>query len=125
MLLASIAVPFIAHTCLKTNHTDISILSTKAFCHHSVKNECHNSNVVSIEKQSNCCKSFSGTIEADTDLVVSSIVQFQTVIAVLPILKIFENVEKTYTYSPQKYTDVVASLKKQVPLQLMQQSFLC
>lgn len=117
--------PFVAHTCLKSNHTDFSFLGSKAFCHHSDKNNCHKQKVVLIEKDNNCCKSYTGTIEAEANLVVSNIAQFQAVISILPTVQIFKEIDK-YCYSPNNnYSDDVALAQSQVPLQIMQQSFLC
>jgi len=126
MLLASITIPFYTHTCLKSNTTEISFSKNMNSCSmETTQVKCHTEKHTSFTKKSKCCKSFNGSIDANADLIISSVVDFQIDIAVLPLNLLFEKeISPNYSnYLNNHHHYVVA--KEQVPLQIMQQSFLC
>ena len=125
MLLASITIPFYAHTCLKSNTTEISFSKSVGSCSmETTQVKCHTEKHASFTKKSKCCKSFNGTIDADTDLIISSVVDFQVDIAVLPLNPLFEKETLSNFSNHLNNNHHYIVVKEQVPLQIMQQSFL-
>lgn len=91
----------------------------------TTQDKCHAEKHASFTKKNKCCKSFDGSIDADTDLIISSIVDFQVDIAVLPLNILFEKEDSPNFSNYLNNNHHYVVVKEQVPLQIMQQSFLC
>lgn len=120
VLMASIAIPYSAQTCLMSSQTNIQLLSKSEKCCKSEKQ------IILNETQLNkasCCIIDNGVLEIDVELVFSSLNSF---IPYLPT-QLFQFESRNDLIIPTKSIapPIVAENSSYVPIRIMQQSFLC
>ncbi|MEZ4979076.1 MAG: hypothetical protein R2772_07240 [Chitinophagales bacterium] len=120
MLLASIAIPYTAHTCYISNQKDISVLSFKDKCHADPLDSCH-SKQAHFDKKS-CCGIEKGLIDFKTELYPSLAKSF---VAKLSFVEI-KLVLLTGLYSTNTtYAKEVHLQRDLIPLHIALQQFRC
>lgn len=119
VIMASIAIPYSARTCLMESETNISFISQNDTC--CIDKKQVKVKEATIEKPS-CCIFENGFIDIDVALVASSL---NTFIPYLPT-EIFQFESRNELINYDKiFPQIVAFNTSSVPIRIMQQSFLC
>lgn len=118
-VLSSMAIPYSAHTCLVSQQTHIQFMGLEDDCDTPIHDNQTNYPTV---KKSKCCLVNNGLIDVDLELVFSSL---NTFIAFTPVqIKTFKPYIVLDTPSNKK-TIYIAHNREEIPIRIMQQSFLC
>lgn len=120
MLLASIAIPYTAHTCYISNQKDISVLSLKDTCHSNPLDSCHD-NKLHFDKRA-CCGIEKGLIDFSTELYPSLAKNF---IAKLSFVVIHVVVPTSHYNTKISYSQNVNLQRDIIPIHIALQQFRC
>lgn len=120
MLLASIAIPYTAHTCYISNQKDISVLSLKDTCHSNPLDSCH-ANKLHFDKRA-CCGIEKGLIDFSTELYPSLAKSF---VAKLSLVE-SHVVVRTFLYNTNiSYSQDLNLQRDLIPIHIALQQFRC
>lgn len=120
MLLASISIPYSSMTCLVSNETNLSLLTTKISC--DVEDSDKACSTASIQKDA-CCLFNNGIIESNVDLIHAQHISLAPY--VLPKVQILPALVLIAPSDDNKNIFSAVERPPDVPIRILQQSFLC
>ena len=120
MLLASISIPYSTMTCFITNETNLSLMVQQENCKPSEGNAKSNSSML---KKDACCLFSNGLIESNVELIQASVQTLAAFIVPKEIILVYN--PAIYTLKLTLNLDQNLERPPDIPIRILQQSFLC